>query len=284
MLPGIEMMACTDLAVPAEVMSHVARVESSFNPYAIGVVGGRLVRQPKSLDEAVSTARMLEEKGYNFSLGISQVNRYNLAKYGLGSYEKAFQVCPNVVAGAQILAECYGRSGSDWGKAFSCYYSGNFVTGYRHGYVQKVYASIAAAAQTVASAAIPLADSGRTTKRRDPSSERIAAAAAVDTTLASLATRRGGAGARVEGHGQAWSGRVVAEHQEVIDPTPTQTAPTPSAHPRQDGYQAPAAPAAVVMLGSTPSPQFNQAAPVRPSVQRQQPVAESGSHDSALVF
>ncbi len=275
------MMACTDLAVPAEVMSHVARVESSFNPYAIGVVGGRLVRQPRSLDEAVSTARMLEEKGYNFSLGISQVNRYNLAKYGLESYEKAFQVCPNVVAGAQILAECYGRSGSDWGKAFSCYYSGNFVTGYRHGYVQKVYASIAAAAQTVASAAIPLADPRGAPRRRDPSSGRIAAAAAVDTTLASLATRRSGAGARVEGHGQAWSDRVVAEHQEMIEPTPTQTAPAPFAHPRRDGSQAPAA---VLRLGSTPSPQFNQAAPVRQSVQRQQPVAESGSHDSALVF
>lgn len=28
------------------------------------------------------------------------------------------------------------------GKSFSCYYSGNFETGFKHGYVQKIYASI----------------------------------------------------------------------------------------------------------------------------------------------
>src|SRR3546814_3110567 len=32
-----------------------------------------------------------------------------------------------------------------WPKSFSCYYSGNFTTGFRHGYVQKIYASIRAA-------------------------------------------------------------------------------------------------------------------------------------------
>jgi type IV secretion system protein VirB1 len=164
MLPGMEMMACTDLAVPSEVMQHVVRIESSFNPYAIGVVGGRLARQPRNLSEAVSTARMLESKGYNFSLGIAQVNRYNLARYGLDSYERAFQVCPNLQAGSRILAECHGRAGGDWGKAFSCYYSGNFTTGFRHGYVQKVFASWQGAATGVA--AIPLdvrgeASSGR---------------------------------------------------------------------------------------------------------------------------
>ena len=142
MLPGMEMMGCWDLAVPTEVMQHVVKVESSFNPYAIGVVGGRLVRQPRSLPEALATVRMLEEKGYNFSVGLAQVNRYNLAKYGLSNYERAFETCPNLQAGARILAECRQRADGDWGKAFSCYYSGNFVTGYRHGYVQKVMASI----------------------------------------------------------------------------------------------------------------------------------------------
>ena len=141
-MPGMELMGCQDLAVPTDVMHHVVRVESSYNPYAIGVVGGRLARQPDSMAEALATVRMLEEKGYNFSLGLAQVNRYNLAKYGLDSYERAFQTCPNLQAGSRILAECYGRSGGDWGKSFSCYYSGNFVTGFRHGYVQKVYASM----------------------------------------------------------------------------------------------------------------------------------------------
>lgn len=142
MLPGMELMGCTDLAVPREVMHHVVRVESSYNPFAIGVVGGRLIRQPRNLPEAVATAQMLEDRGFNFSLGLAQVNRYNLKKYGLETYEKAFQACPNLSAGSRILAECYSRSKQDWGDSLSCYYSGNFVTGYRHGYVQKVFASM----------------------------------------------------------------------------------------------------------------------------------------------
>ncbi|MBV6816061.1 lytic transglycosylase domain-containing protein [Xanthomonas campestris pv. passiflorae] len=138
----MELMGCTGLAVPGEVMQHVVSVESSRNPYAIGVVGGRLVREPRGLEEAVATAKMLEQKGFNFSLGLGQVNRYNLQKYGLTSYEMAFAKCPNLVAASKILAECHSRSGANWGKSFSCYYSGNFETGFKHGYVQKIYASI----------------------------------------------------------------------------------------------------------------------------------------------
>ena len=68
MLPGMELLGC-QIEVPAAVMQHVIKVESSFNPYAIGVVRGRLARQPRSLEEAVATAEMLEAKGFNFSLG-----------------------------------------------------------------------------------------------------------------------------------------------------------------------------------------------------------------------
>lgn len=170
MLPVADINACQELAVPAEVMHHVVNVESSFNPYAIGVVGGRLVRQPKSLPEALATVGMLEEKGYNFSIGLAQVNRYNLAKYGLGSYQKAFETCPNLQAGSRILAECFARSNSDWGKSLSCYYSGNFTTGYRHGYVQKVYASMRKGAAVADGRgwpeAIPVI--GKTSRRKVP--------------------------------------------------------------------------------------------------------------------
>ena len=44
---NIMFFSCADLAVPHDIMHHVVRVESSGNPYAIGVVGGRLQRQPK---------------------------------------------------------------------------------------------------------------------------------------------------------------------------------------------------------------------------------------------
>ncbi|WP_430543892.1 lytic transglycosylase domain-containing protein [Xanthomonas euvesicatoria] len=167
MLPGIEVMACGDMSAPLSVMQHVVQVESSHNPYAIGVVGGRLVRQPQNLGEALSTVQMLQEKGYNFSIGLAQVNRYNLSKYGLVSYEQAFQQCPNLKAGSAILSECYQRSGKDWGKALSCYYSGNFVTGFRHGYVQKVFDSMARANAQPGVAPIPLASQGQA-KGRQP--------------------------------------------------------------------------------------------------------------------
>lgn len=150
------MMGCQNLAVPAEVMQHVVNVESSHNPYAIGVVGGQLVRQPQNLPEAVATVRMLEDKGYNYSLGVAQVNRANLGKYGLDTYEKAFDLCPNLRAGSQILAQCYASAGGDWGKAFSCYYSGNFTTGYQDGYVQKIFDSMARQAAMVGASPIPL--------------------------------------------------------------------------------------------------------------------------------
>lgn len=154
MFTAMDLTMCPNLAVPAEVMHHVVQVESGSNPFAIGVVGGQLVRQPASLDEALATVQMLDAKGYDYSLGVAQVNRRNLGRYGLSSYAKAFDACANVAAGTQILAECYDRSGKDWGKAFSCYYSGNFVTGYRDGYVQKVYASMRADAPDDATHAV----------------------------------------------------------------------------------------------------------------------------------
>ncbi|SFR90078.1 type IV secretion system protein VirB1 [Dyella sp. OK004] len=154
MMPfAIDMATCPNLAVPAEVMQHIVNVESGSNPFAIGVVGAHLERQPQNKDEAVATAQMLESQGYNFSLGIAQINRYNLAKYGLGTYEQAFDACPNLVAGARILAQCYAQAGGDWGKSFSCYYSGNFSKGYDDGYVQKVYDSINRASPSSATAA-----------------------------------------------------------------------------------------------------------------------------------
>lgn len=160
-MAGFTMMGCQNLAVPAEVMQYVVHVESGANPYAIGVVGGQLVRQPQNLDEALATVQMLEESGHNFSVGLGQINRSNLGKYGLTSYQEAFEPCANLLAASQILADCYTSANRDWGKAFSCYYSGNFVTGYRDGYVQKIYASMDRSLQAndapSATAAIPLA-------------------------------------------------------------------------------------------------------------------------------
>lgn len=121
--------------VATEVIQRIVTVESSFNPYAIGVVGGRLERQPKTKEEAVVTAEYLASHGWNFSMGLAQINRFNLQKYGL-DYHSVFDVCSNLRAAASIYDECYNRalSNSDFSsarlKAFSCYYSGNFSRGF----------------------------------------------------------------------------------------------------------------------------------------------------------
>ncbi|WP_425492832.1 lytic transglycosylase domain-containing protein [Luteibacter aegosomatissinici] len=188
------MMGCQNLAVPAEVMQHVVNVESSRNPFAIGVVGGQLVRQPQNLPEAVATVRMLEDKGYNYSLGVAQVNRSNLGKFGLDTPEKAFALCPNLSAGSKILAQCYASANKDWGKAFSCYYSGNFTTGYQHGYVQRVFASMAKSGMIAGARAIPVvasqpvkvvgADGKVKTISADGDAYRIAMRSVADSALA----------------------------------------------------------------------------------------------------
>ncbi len=117
-------------------LQAVVRTESGFNPYAIGVVGGRLARQPRDRDEAVATARALDAQGINFSLGLGQVNRANLVSYGL-TYDTAFDPCANLRAGSAILHDCYGRAVAVMGQgdralhaAISCYYSGNFTRGF----------------------------------------------------------------------------------------------------------------------------------------------------------
>lgn len=129
-------------------LAHVVQVESGYNPFAIGVVGAHLERQPRNRGEAIATAAWLEAKHYNYSVGLGQVNKNNFAKYGL-SIEAAFDPCPNLHAAAAILKDCYERalrSQPDQQAAlrdsFSCYYSGNFTTGYKAGYVLKVVTGV----------------------------------------------------------------------------------------------------------------------------------------------
>jgi type IV secretion system protein VirB1 len=139
-------------SVSPVTMRAIVATESHFNPYAIGVVGGRLARQPRNLSEAIATAQSLESQQVNFSIGMSQVNRFNLARYGL-TYETAFNPCANLYAGSDILRTCYARASEAVGPrssilaaAISCYYSGNFRRGLiadaaGTSYVQRVVAN-----------------------------------------------------------------------------------------------------------------------------------------------
>lgn len=127
------------IVVPPEQMSAIVRTESSANPYAIGIVGHHLNRQPQTIEEALSIVKVLREEGYNYSVGIAQVNKVNFNRYL--PENKLFDKCSNLLAGSQILQACYQRY-NDWQKSYSCYYSGNSVTGFQHGYVRKVLANL----------------------------------------------------------------------------------------------------------------------------------------------
>ena len=142
-------------------LKAVLTTESAWNPYAIGVVGTSLTRQPTNLVEAVATARELERQGRNFSMGLGQVNRHNLAQYG-ESYETIFEPCRNLKAASGILKDCYLRAKvrmedaqQALRAAFSCYYSGNFQRGFQPdqagqpSYVQKVVANAGSTALAV---------------------------------------------------------------------------------------------------------------------------------------
>jgi type IV secretion system protein VirB1 len=170
-------------------LQAVVRTESRFNPYAIGVVGGRLARQPRDRAEAVATAKALNAQGINFSMGLGQVNKANLARYGL-TYETAFDPCANLRAGSAILHDCYERATTAMGQstqalraAISCYYSGNFTRGEAAdakgtSYVQRVVANAqTAAGPTNVVPAIPVV--------MDSQSDRPARASAPDAKTSS---------------------------------------------------------------------------------------------------
>nr|WP_244099916.1 lytic transglycosylase domain-containing protein [Burkholderia anthina] len=180
---------CAPQIAPA-TMAAIVRTESGFNPYAIGVVHGRLRRQPSNVAEAIATVRALEAGGWNFSVGLTQVNRANWLAYGLTA-ENAFEPCRNLAAGAAILHRCFTAAVTT-GKFYaatdyhadvqaalraslSCYASGNFMTGYQTGYVQRVVESAAALASSNSSvpaiAPIPVVPIGSAVSIRTPCSE-----------------------------------------------------------------------------------------------------------------
>ncbi len=135
-------MTCAPQVHPDTARAIVA-VESGLNRYAIGVVGGSLVRQPRNRAEALATISALAATGWNYSVGLGQINVANFARLGL-TPEAALDPCASLAAMQTVLGECYEKASASSAqqvalrRALSCYYSGNFTTGMRHGYVARV--------------------------------------------------------------------------------------------------------------------------------------------------
>jgi type IV secretion system protein VirB1 len=118
--------------------------ESAGNPYAIGVNGNYVLkRQPKSYAEAIQQVQWLSERGYDFDVGLGQINIRNAKKLGL-NVQQLLAPCSNLRATAIILSECYERAYVRYPDeqialraALSCYNTGTFSKGFSNGYVQK---------------------------------------------------------------------------------------------------------------------------------------------------
>jgi type IV secretion system protein VirB1 len=143
-------------SVHPSTASALIQVESAANPHAIGVVGAVLERQPRGQAEALATSRALRSQGLNFSVGLAQNNARNIERLGM-TLEQAFDLCQNLSAMSLILRECFDRATRastqlSLRRALSCYYSGNFSTGFRDGYVGRVVAAATRAARAPARA------------------------------------------------------------------------------------------------------------------------------------
>lgn len=119
-------LQCASTVHP-DTAHDVARIESGFNPYAIGVVGEKKGLFPTNKEDALMLVKRLRAEGKNFSVGLMQINQANFNRYGVDA-PALFSPCINLSVFEKIITDCYQR-GKTLKRALSCYYSGNFVTG-----------------------------------------------------------------------------------------------------------------------------------------------------------
>ena len=145
---------------PPDTLLAIARTESDLNANAVsinhpidaarraGYSDGQLVltRQPKDRREAVSWLRWFGFHRYTVSIGLMQVNSEMAELFHLKP-EQLFEPCTNIRVGAAILISVYtdlarvmGEGYSALDAALSYYNSGNSITGFRNGYISRVYA------------------------------------------------------------------------------------------------------------------------------------------------
>lgn len=149
MLPGLEQLAaqCAPQVAPVTMLA-IVKVESGGNPLAINVNGGsRLLRQPKSREQAIAWSQWLIANGYSVDMGLAQVNSANLRRLR-ASVADMFDPCANLAAGASILAANYANAAPRHANpqdalkaALSAYNTGNHRSGLTNGYVAKVTAA-----------------------------------------------------------------------------------------------------------------------------------------------
>ncbi len=133
---------CAPSVAPETVLA-IIQAESSGEPFALNVNGGRQPARQSSAAEAAATAQRYIAAGYSVDLGLGQINSRNMRWLGL-SWETVFDPCTNVAALARVLTTNYNavKAGRDPQSALrvalSMYNTGSQTRGFRNGYVAKV--------------------------------------------------------------------------------------------------------------------------------------------------
>ena len=133
---------CAPIVAPETVLA-IIQTESSGNPFALNVNGGRQPARQGNAVDAAATARRYVAAGYSVDLGLGQINSRNMRWLGL-TWETVFDPCTNVAALGRVLTANYNaaKAGRDpqtaLRVALSMYNTGSRTRGFRNGYVAKV--------------------------------------------------------------------------------------------------------------------------------------------------
>jgi type IV secretion system protein VirB1 len=135
---------CAPKVAPSTMLA-IIRTESRGNHLALNLNKvHRLLYQPKNLRQALAWVEYLDLHGYNFDVGLGQINISNIRKYG---YKPADMLdpCKNLRVASDILYKNYhkalNRANSKHHalhQALSVYNTGSYQRGFSNGYVQRV--------------------------------------------------------------------------------------------------------------------------------------------------
>lgn len=122
--------------IPPALLVAIAKVESGFRPWVMNINhNGQSVRviNPKTYEEAVYYLTYLHQNGYNYDVGIGQINVANIRRFGINPVS-LLDPCNNLMVSAYILRENINRYGFTWDAIWR--YNG------RRDYAYKVYRAL----------------------------------------------------------------------------------------------------------------------------------------------
>lgn len=102
--------------IPNPLLVAIAKVESNFRPWVININhNGQSIKviNPKSYEEAVYYLMYLHQNGYNYDVGIGQINVVNIKRFGINPVS-LLDPCTNIMVSAHILRENINKYGFTW--------------------------------------------------------------------------------------------------------------------------------------------------------------------------